>query len=439
MSSPDPNAPPPDPNAAPPRLPHHTDAYLAETKGPTILATCITLCVVSTMFVAARLFTRQKLMGKLLSDDYIVGASILFQWACVAIAIMAVNNGNGRHFDTLSLNDMQGAIFWTILGFPFGVVAFGLPKLAVVSLLTRLLNPDKWHKIFLWIMALLCFGSLLGCIVILFAQCSPAKSQWDFSITEKTCIDKWVLVDYAIFAGGFSAFTDLYLAVYPAVVLWSLQMRLRKKLALCVALGIGSIATVVAIYKCTRLPSLASPDFSYDTADLVIWTIVEASTIIIACCIPILQPLVDLIFGRRALNGSSGYKNYGKDSSSNPQYRSDIEMHKGPSNGRSGNQSHASTKRTLVSILDRTEVDSQESILGDREENRTRKESGDHAGDGRQQQNRTYSHSTATAGRMNMDTQAPSQIVRTDVVTITYDSDRPADGPHNNRTSWVKM
>jgi hypothetical protein len=126
----------------------------------------------------------------------------LFQWACVAIAIMAVNNGNGRHFDTLSLNDMQGAIFWTILGFPFGVVAFGLPKLAVVSLLTRLLNPDRWHKIFLWIMALLCFGSLLGCIVILFAQCSPAKSQWDFSITEKTCIDKWVLVDYAIFAGG---------------------------------------------------------------------------------------------------------------------------------------------------------------------------------------------------------------------------------------------
>jgi hypothetical protein len=77
MSSPDPNAPPPDPNAAPPRLPHHTDAYLAETKGPTILATCITLCVVSTMFVAARLFTRQKLMGKLLSDDYIVGASMV--------------------------------------------------------------------------------------------------------------------------------------------------------------------------------------------------------------------------------------------------------------------------------------------------------------------------------------------------------------------------
>lgn len=77
MSTPDPNAPPPDPDAAPPKLPHHTDAYLAETKGPTILATCITLCVLSTVFVFARLFTRQKLMGKMNSDDYMVGVSIV--------------------------------------------------------------------------------------------------------------------------------------------------------------------------------------------------------------------------------------------------------------------------------------------------------------------------------------------------------------------------
>lgn len=115
---------------------------------------------------------------------------------------MAVHNGNGRHFDTLTLAEMQSAIFWTILGFPFGIVAFALPKLAVVALVTRLLLPEPWHRIFLWVLTSTCFGALLGCVVILFAQCSPADSQWDFSITEKTCIDKWVLVNYAIFAGG---------------------------------------------------------------------------------------------------------------------------------------------------------------------------------------------------------------------------------------------
>jgi len=85
------------------------------------------------------------------------------------------------------------------------------------------------------------------------------------------------------------------------------------------------------VYKCTRLPSLASEDFSCtcrfphhgtqlppssppphlssatgtdphadDTADLVIWTSIESNTLIIASCIPILQPLVDRLRGKRS-------------------------------------------------------------------------------------------------------------------------------------------
>lgn len=59
-----------------------------------------------------------------------------------------------------------------------------------------------------------------------------------------------------------SAAMDLYLAVYPAYVLAGLQMNMKKKLALATALGIGSVSAVVAAYKCTRLPGLASDDFS---------------------------------------------------------------------------------------------------------------------------------------------------------------------------------
>lgn len=87
-----------------------------------------------------------------------------------------------------------------------------------------------------------------------------------------------------------SAFMDLYLAVYPAVILSQLQMNIRKKAALGTALGIGSVSCVVAAYKCTQLPGLAGDDFSCEfcislwslatkliqcidnTANLVIWT-----------------------------------------------------------------------------------------------------------------------------------------------------------------------
>lgn len=57
----------------------------------------------------------------------------------------------------------------------------------------------------------------------------------------------------------------MYLAIYPATVLLRLQMRIQKKIALAVALGIGSISSIIAVYKTTRLPSLASSDFSCES------------------------------------------------------------------------------------------------------------------------------------------------------------------------------
>jgi hypothetical protein len=38
-----------------------------------------------------------------------------------------------------------------------------------------------------------------------------------------------------------SAFVDLYLAIYPATVLMKLHMSLRKRIALCAALGLGAM------------------------------------------------------------------------------------------------------------------------------------------------------------------------------------------------------
>lgn len=40
---------------------------------------------------------------------------------------------------------------------------------------------------------------------------------------------------------AFCAFADVYLSIYPAVVLSKLQMNRRKKIALSVALGFGSL------------------------------------------------------------------------------------------------------------------------------------------------------------------------------------------------------
>ena len=66
-----------DPNAKPPLGPHMTPSYLAENKGPSIMVTCCTVTALSTLFIFARLFTRQKIMGKLHLDDYLVTLALV--------------------------------------------------------------------------------------------------------------------------------------------------------------------------------------------------------------------------------------------------------------------------------------------------------------------------------------------------------------------------
>lgn len=90
-----------------------------------------------------------------------------------------------------------------MINFPFGIIGFGLPKIAVVSLLVRILNPEKAHRYFLWGLSLTCFTVLMGCAPILFAQCSPSYAQWDVTYPRKKmkCWPKSVLVNYATASG----------------------------------------------------------------------------------------------------------------------------------------------------------------------------------------------------------------------------------------------
>lgn len=101
----------------------------------------------------------------------------------------------------MTLEEKQNVIKYTIAAFCPGILSFAVPKLAVVALLTKLMNPGPKHRIFLWCSASASALILFGCVIILYAQCTPSRSQWNFDV-KGTCWSKWVLVDYAIVAGG---------------------------------------------------------------------------------------------------------------------------------------------------------------------------------------------------------------------------------------------
>ncbi|ODM17646.1 hypothetical protein SI65_07321 [Aspergillus cristatus] len=316
----------------------HPAEYLSQTKGPKIIGVFWVMTGLTLVMVASRLYIRAGVMS--------------LAYASVTTANVAF--GYGQHADTLPPERLVKVSFVNYIYFTLGIVSFWLPKLAVAALLSRIVNPNWWQKAALWILTGLVALTSGICIIVLFTMCDPPKALWDTSLVMQgaTCRDIWILIDYAIFTGGksFSAFTDLYLAIYPSVVLLRLNMCARKKIALCFALGLGSVACAMAIVKCLQLPGLSNKtDPTYATAELVIWTCIEFNVVIMASCIPTLHPLPEITLGRRSLRSWSASRDNYKNSGS----------HSMP--GASYNPSKRSNPRKPDLTI--TNVESQESIL----------------------------------------------------------------------------
>lgn len=180
--------------------------------------------------------------------------------------------GYGQHKINLESRSAELALMWNMISFIFGIISFAIPKLAVAALLHRILNPNLTQRLIVWGLVSLVAVIALVNILIYVTMCDPPQALWKTSMVlsgEAKCRDIWILINYATFNGGercsmglvnlvivtdyrhawtaFSAFVDLSLAIYPGVVLFKLQMSLRKKIALTAALGLGTMYGNLAI------------------------------------------------------------------------------------------------------------------------------------------------------------------------------------------------
>ncbi|KAJ6128237.1 hypothetical protein N7471_009454 [Penicillium samsonianum] len=339
------------------------DAPKTGNKGPEMMAVMWSMTTLATLLVIARLCVRQRMLRNFGFDDWLIGASMIFGLIFVATTTVSVTYGYGQHTSNLGPKTAELALMWNMISFIFGIISFALPKLAVAALLHRILNPNLIQRLIVW--GLVCLVAVIALINILIyvTMCNPPQALWKTSMVlsgEATCRDVWILINYATFNGAFSAFVDLFLAVYPGVVLFKLQMSLRKKIALTAALGLGSIAAATAMVKCAQIKGLADQtDPTYSTVPLVVWTNVEANVVVIAACIPTLQPMLELILRKLKLVSTS--KGHSKPSS--------YAQHKIYDN-QSTSRAHVS-KKERQTPLGRKE--SQESILNDLEQYQIRR------------------------------------------------------------------
>ncbi|OLN86862.1 hypothetical protein CCHL11_04579 [Colletotrichum chlorophyti] len=380
--------------------------WRAQNKGPAIITVCWVFTILSGFFVFIRILLRWKIIGKFYTDDYFVILGLICGIISTSLSTLAVVSGIGRHIELLTLEQQQDAQLWTTVAQCPGILSFGLPKLAVVVLLIRLLNPGTFHKWLMWWMGIWCQLTLFVTVGLLIGRCTPAKSLWDFSIEGK-CFDPSILINFSIYAGTFSAFVDVYLAVYPAVVLWRLQMSFRKKLGSSCALGIGTIEDYSCKFPSPTLAALKTflnnlADYADETPDLVVWTVVEGSTIIIASSIPVMYPLLDLVLHRNpfaSVRCSKATGNSREDSSTPNKSWPSRRTSRGDYDHKLGQFKPKSKARDDLGFTI-VEDDSQENILAS--------------------QNQEVEHLGSASMNNHSSRAEDGKILRTDVVTISY-------------------
>lgn len=127
--------------------------------------------------------------------------------------------------------------------------AFSLPKFAIIAILKRILEYGLKTTILFWGLALTSQACILATSVWWFVQCRPVEYGWNKVTIQGECSDVSILANLGYLSSAYSAFLDIFFALYPIPFIMRLNMPLRKRVAISVALSLSVLACVVSIYK----------------------------------------------------------------------------------------------------------------------------------------------------------------------------------------------
>jgi len=257
-------------------------------RGPRILITTWTLVGLSALFLAVRLACKSWAKRRLWWDDYILALSWIMLAASISCVTLSVSLGSGQHvymvppqnFGTLGL---VGNITGT-----FSILAATWSKTSFALTLLRLMQGKM--RVFLWFI-IVTVNVFMGLnALFMWIRCTPVQKTWN-PYAYGTCWDPLVYPNYGMFAAGYSAAMEFILALLPWKIIWNLQMKRKEKFGVALAMSMGIFGGATSVMKTISIPLLASADFTYASAPLVIWGAAESGVTIMAASIPVLRTL----------------------------------------------------------------------------------------------------------------------------------------------------
>ncbi|WYZ33894.1 hypothetical protein EsH8_I_000170 [Colletotrichum jinshuiense] len=274
--------------------PNVTPEYLAEDSGGTLTAIAIAFAVLTTVFLALRLYAKRFTAGGYGVDDYFLAAAYVVDLGMCAVGIVMVRVGGvGRHVEFVEEFHPALLTGWAKCILAFELIYFAsiaLPKMGIVCLYLRIFNWKGMMRTISYALLAVLAATSLSFILTACFQCTPIAFWWDRTIPGGRCVD----VQAFFHAQAIPGFVlDLFIMALPMQTIWGLKLPTHKRIALVGIFMVGSFGIVASVIRAfIFFGTAAFTDRTWASVGLVGWSIIETGTYIIAACLPHLKPMI---------------------------------------------------------------------------------------------------------------------------------------------------
>ena len=253
-------------------------------KGPALEAVTLALLVISALCIAIRCYVRLCMSKSFGWDDGFIIAAMVSELAYLSpnvfffskklkteqlllvigdsFIFLAIRNGCGRHAAFLADPQRQllTVLKWITYYEMDNVLGALLTKISISIFILRIniVRRLKWAT---WIIISFLALATLATIILLSLSCIPLRKLWEPEI-EGVCSLVGVAYKVSYVQSAFAVISDVFLTASPIFILWNVQMNRRRKVAICVLMSLGLVATASNALRNYYIPVLSSADYT---------------------------------------------------------------------------------------------------------------------------------------------------------------------------------
>ncbi|KAH9219309.1 hypothetical protein DL95DRAFT_520687 [Leptodontidium sp. 2 PMI_412] len=266
-----------------------------------VLEVSLPLSVISTAFVAVRIYTRLKIVKSPGWDDLLLGIGLVLSWTFCALGIIEGQYGYGVDIWNLYTTDAINFLKLDLASQTIYHLALLTTKLSILLMLLHLTSntaPSSPFRISVFsIMAFTAIYSLTYVFIAIFG-CSPVAAAWDIRIEAGKCIDKTA---YAYAYGGcniLSSWAIFGLGLVVCLRNGLIRRRVGREVRWClgIVLAVGCFVCIASIIRLViAIPYLHSENFTRFKVYIARWCEIELTSAILLASLLAIYPLLTVI------------------------------------------------------------------------------------------------------------------------------------------------